>query len=148
MIILVGRPCKTTVVSADSRTAKASAGDQYLGASRPSTRVQNIAASQASKSTMAETQPPIYLSSAPQSHQQIAQHALQLQPSIGSNKRHGAYGAVTRATRISPEDSSSSEGAKTPGMTALDISPAIVHSNGYIESQHPVLPADVQVSTS
>lgn len=37
--------------------------------------------------------------------------------------------------RISPEDSSSSEGLPTPSSSAAEYHPAIIHSNGYIESQ-------------
>lgn len=36
--------------------------------------------------------------------------------------------------RISPEDSSSSEGLPTPSFSAAEYHPAIIHSNGYIES--------------
>lgn len=39
--------------------------------------------------------------------------------------------------RISPEDSSSSEGLLTPSFSTADYHPAIIHSNGYIES-HPM----------
>ena len=38
--------------------------------------------------------------------------------------------------RISPEDSSSSEGLLTPSFSAAEYHPAIIHSNGYIESHH------------
>jgi hypothetical protein len=44
--------------------------------------------------------------------------------------------------RTSPEDSSSSEGVATPSTSSLEYHPAIVHSNGYVEQHHPLLPAD------
>ena len=50
------------------------------------------------------------------------------------------------ATRTSPEDSSSSEGAPTPSTASLEYHPAIVHSSGYVEPhQHPI-PSDVPQS--
>ncbi len=36
--------------------------------------------------------------------------------------------------RVSPEDSSSSEGVPTPSFSSAEYHPAIIHSNGYIES--------------
>ena len=43
---------------------------------------------------------------------------------------------ATLQPRISPEDSSSSEGLLTPSFSAAEYHPAIIHSNGYIESHH------------
>jgi C2H2 transcription facotor len=67
------------------------------------------------------------------------------------NKRLGWYnGRPSDATqahqlaRTSPEDSSSSEGVPTPGKSAAEIHPAIMHSNGYLEPHHPVLPVESQ----
>lgn len=62
-------------------------------------------------------------------------------------KRHGWQGPTygtpgTQALRTSPEDSSSSEGVATPSTTSTEYHPAIVHSNGYIEQHHPMIPAD------
>lgn len=58
-------------------------------------------------------------------------------------KRHGWYnGPLTTVhqpvlqQRTSPEDSSSSEGVPTPSFSAAEYNPSIVHSNGYIESNH------------
>ncbi|KAL9625548.1 MAG: hypothetical protein Q9160_000261 [Pyrenula sp. 1 TL-2023] len=60
------------------------------------------------------------------------------------NKRQGWYNvplppstSTNPALRTSSEDSSSSEGVPTPGTSAAEYHPAIVHSNGYIEAQHP-----------
>ena len=53
------------------------------------------------------------------------------------------------AMRTSPEDSSSSEGVPTPGTSAAEIHPAIMHSNGYIEPHHVLVaegPANVRSS--
>lgn len=58
-------------------------------------------------------------------------------------KRQGWYQGPPRASpqtvlqqRISPEDSSSSEGLPTPSFSSAEYHPAIIHSNGYIESHH------------
>lgn len=80
--------------------------------------------------------------------QQIAQEALQLQPSTPKRtKRQGWYNGPLTATRTSPEDSSSSDGVPTPGTSAAEVHPAIVHSNGYIEPHH-ASSTDSQVSVS
>lgn len=49
-----------------------------------------------------------------------------------------------RIARTSPEDSSSSDGVPTPGTSATEIHPAIMHSNGYIEPHNPILPVKAQ----
>lgn len=54
----------------------------------------------------------------------------------------------SQTARRSPEDSSSSDGVATPGTSAAEIHPAIMHSNGYIEPHHPVLPAEAQADVS
>ena len=66
------------------------------------------------------------------------------------NKRHGWYNGplqtIPQATHIqrkSPEDSSSSDGVPTPSTSSADYHPSIVHSNGYIETNH----AGVVIST-
>jgi hypothetical protein len=61
------------------------------------------------------------------------------------SKRQGWYNGPLTAMRTSPEDSSSSEGVPTPGTSAAEIHPAIMHSNGYIEPHHAVLVADVSI---
>ena len=69
--------------------------------------------------------------------QQIAQEALQMQPSTPKrSKRQAWYNGPYSATRTSPEDSSSSDGVPTPGTSTAEVHPAIVHSNGYIEPHH------------
>ena len=59
------------------------------------------------------------------------------------NKRHGWYNGplqasqqATRIQRTSPEDSSSSDGVPTPSTSSADYHPSIIHSNGYIETNH------------
>lgn len=64
------------------------------------------------------------------------------------NKRQAWYnGPVSQPQRAmqrtSPEDSSSSEGVPTPG-TMIDYHPAIVHSNGYVET--PVIVEDHKIA--
>ena len=67
-----------------------------------------------------------------------------LQPMTSNKKkRHGWYnGPLTPSyqsvlqQRMSPEDSSSSDGVPTPLFPTAEYNPSIVHSNGYIESNH------------
>lgn len=74
---------------------------------------------------------------APQTHSQTTL----LTPS--KKKRQGWFnGPLANQTRRSPEDSSSSEGVPTPGTSAAELHPAIVHSNGFIEPHHPGLPVE------
>ncbi|KAI9738184.1 MAG: hypothetical protein M1834_008682 [Cirrosporium novae-zelandiae] len=68
-------------------------------------------------------------------------HLVQQPVTPREQKRHAWYqGPVptqqNSAYRRSPEDSSSSEGVPTPSTSALEYYPAIVHSNGYVESHH------------
>lgn len=68
-------------------------------------------------------------------------------------KRQGWYiGHVGGSQqRASPGDSSSSEGVPTtPSFTTADHHPSIVHSNGYIESDHPgaIIPAPHHVRSA
>lgn len=65
-----------------------------------------------------------------------------LQPVAPNNKskRQGWYkGPLANSyqggfqQRVSPEDSSSSEGVHTPSFSSVDYHPAIIHSNGYVE---------------
>jgi hypothetical protein len=65
-------------------------------------------------------------------------------------KRNGWYNGPfpttpqnSQALRTSPEDSSSSDGVPTPGTSAAEFHPAIVHSNGYIEPHHPSIAPEV-----
>ncbi|EXJ67063.1 uncharacterized protein A1O5_09709 [Cladophialophora psammophila CBS 110553] len=74
-----------------------------------------------------------------QQHQQMTREALEGQSSAKGTKRQAWYGAPTRT---SPEDSSSSDGVPTPGMTAVEVHPMIMPSSGYIEPQHGPLPPD------
>ncbi|KAJ9631290.1 biofilm and cell wall regulator 1 [Exophiala oligosperma] len=74
--------------------------------------------------------------------QQMAQDALEAQASANRFKRQGWYQGPVSAARTSPEDSSSSDGVPTPGMTAVEVHPMIMHSSGYMEPQHAALPAD------
>ncbi|KAF2007881.1 hypothetical protein P154DRAFT_11073 [Amniculicola lignicola CBS 123094] len=51
--------------------------------------------------------------------------------------------------RTSPEDSSSSEGIPTPSNSSMtEYHPAIVHSNGYVESHPPGVPVEEQKANS
>lgn len=81
----------------------------------------------------------------------IPRQAPQANPEMGQpstppkSKRQGWYNGPATAMRTSPEDSSSSEGVPTPGTSAAEIHPAIMHSNGYIEPHHAVLVADVSI---
>ena len=82
------------------------------------------------------------------SHPPAAFEISQAQPPTPRrNKRFGWYnGPMTPvanlASRTTPEDSSSSEGVPTPGTSVAEYQPAIVHSNGYVETQRPQLPTE------
>lgn len=65
------------------------------------------------------------------------------------SKRHGWYNGplqpaaqIASTSRTSPEDSSSSDGVPTPGTSAAEYHPAIIHSNGYVEHHRPAVPVD------
>ncbi|KAI1612363.1 Cys2His2 zinc finger developmental/cell cycle regulator [Exophiala viscosa] len=78
-----------------------------------------------------------------QQHQQMAREALEAQSQVRNSKRQAWYNGPAPPARTSPEDSSSSDGIPTPGMTAVEVHPMIMHSGGYMEAQHPVLGPDV-----
>ena len=98
--------------------------------------IQSVAARPEPSSQHSDMGPPPPMHGV-QHPQQIAQEALQLQPSTPKrSRRQGWYNGPYPTTRISPEDSSSSDGVPTPGTSAAEVHPAIVHSNGYIEPHH------------
>ncbi|KAL2415414.1 C2H2 finger domain transcription factor dvrA [Exophiala dermatitidis] len=76
----------------------------------------------------------------PQQHQ--IPRELDAQSSHRQLKRQGWYNGPLPPARTSPEDSSSSDGVPTPGMTAVEVHPMIMHSNGYMEPQHSAIPHD------
>lgn len=89
--------------------------------------------------------PPPHANSAQQT-QQIAKEALDLQSSASKRvKRTGWYSGQSQPQRTSP-DSSSSDGIPTPGTSAAEINPVIMHSNGFIEPQ--LLGGDAQHTVS
>lgn len=112
------------------------------------TEIQNAASRQRAPGTLPsanQTTPPI---SIPQQDAQPGLDTLSAYPSTPpKNKRHGWYSGPATAMRTSPEDSSSSEGIPTPGTSAAEIHPAIMHSNGYIEPHH-VLGAESSANVS
>lgn len=108
-------------------------------------QVQNSSSNRDGHSTRNLMGPPAATNS---SSQHMAQEALHLQSANKRAKRNGWYNGPGPAVRTSPEDSSSSEGVPTPGTSVVDMQPAIVHSNGMIEAQHQMLPADTQQNVS
>ncbi|KAJ9604080.1 Up in starvation [Cladophialophora chaetospira] len=76
-------------------------------------------------------------------HQQLAREALEGHAPAKRTKRQAWYGGPTPA-RTSPEDSSSSDGVPTPGMTAVEVHPMIMSSSSYMEPPHGHLPPDAQ----
>lgn len=82
------------------------------------------------------------------SQQNVTYETSQPQPAGSRAKRGVWYSGPGPAVRTSPEDSSSSEGVPTPGTSVADVQPAIMHSNGLIEAQHHILPADAHQSVS
>lgn len=87
---------------------------------------------------------------------QMSYELSQAQPTTPQRKKRlGWYNGPpsttihgTQIARRSPEDSSSSDGVPTPGASAAEIHPAIMHSNGYIEPHHPILPVEAQANVS
>lgn len=77
-----------------------------------------------------------------QRQQHVAQEALQLHSSNDRIKRQAWYNGPIPGARTSPEDSSSSEGVPTPGTSAVDVHPIIMHSNGFIEPPHGGMHSD------
>lgn len=79
-----------------------------------------------------------------QESQKRPAESMYLQPSTPiKTKRQGWYQGPPKPShpavlqpqpRISPEDSSSSDGLPTPSFSTAEYHPAIIHSNGYIES--------------
>ncbi|KIV96797.1 biofilm and cell wall regulator 1 [Exophiala mesophila] len=59
-------------------------------------------------------------------------------------KRSAWYNGPVMAARTSPEDSSSSDGVPTPGMTAVEVHPMIMNSHGYMEPPHSAMQTDAQ----
>lgn len=85
----------------------------------------------------------------PSQQQQMAREAVEGPPSsLRQAKRQGWYNGPFPLARTSPEDSSSSDGVPTPGMTAVEVHPMIMHSNGYMEPHHAALPPDGQQNVS
>ena len=78
----------------------------------------------------------------PQQQQHMAREALEIQSSARRSKRQGWYNGPLPPARTSPEDSSSSDGVPTPGMTAVEVHPMIMHSGGYMDPSHASIPPD------
>jgi hypothetical protein len=79
--------------------------------------------------------PPTASMLGPQQNQHVHQDVTELQPAM-KNRRQAWYNGPPQAARTSPEDSSSSDGIPTPGMTAVEVNPMIMHSSGFVEAQH------------
>jgi C2H2 transcription facotor len=92
-------------------------------------------------------EPPKQMDMGPPSTMSMAQQQLlvretsEVQAPAKRTKRQAWYGGPG-PTRTSPEDSSSSDGVPTPGMTAVEVHPMIMPSSGYIEPQHGPLATD------
>ena len=78
-----------------------------------------------------------------ESQKRPAEHANLQPPTPNKIKRQGWYNGplpnaqqAIVAQRTSPEDSSSSDGVPTPSTSSAEYHPSIVHSNGYIETNH------------
>ncbi|KAK5057545.1 hypothetical protein LTR84_011545 [Exophiala bonariae] len=70
------------------------------------------------------------------SHQQgTMRGGLETPGSAKQNKRQAWYNGPIPMARTSPEDSSSSDGVPTPGMTAVEVHPMIMNGSGYMETQ-------------
>lgn len=109
--------------------------------------IQNVGMRYNEPPRHADMGPPPPSNMSVQQHQQLAREALEGQPSAQRSKRQAWYGGPT-PTRTSPEDSSSSDGVPTPGMTSVEVHPMIMPSSGYIEPQHGPLPPDAHQNVS
>lgn len=102
------------------------------------------------QSTAGRPGPPVIVHQQ-QQQQQRAVEVSQPDPATPtrSSKRRGWYNGpyppthTVQPSRPSPEDSSSSDGVPTPGTSAAEIHPAIMHSSGYIEPHHHVVAAEM-----
>ena len=104
--------------------------------------IQNIGMRHREAQRHAEMGPPLSSIAVPQQEQIMAREALDMQNSAKQAKRQAWYNGPVPATRTSPEDSSSSDGIPTPGMTAVEVHPMIMPSSGFVEPQHPALGPD------
>ena len=88
--------------------------------------------------------PPPPIMASPNHQQQIAQEALQMHSSNKRTRRQAWYNGPPGAARVSPEDSSSSDGVPTPGTSAVDVQPMIMPSSGYMDHSHPMITTEAQ----
>jgi len=109
----------------------------------PASEMHNAGMRSEQSARHAEMRPPQSFNISHQQQQQIAHEALHMSSSARRSKRHGWYNGPLPATRTSP-DTSSSEGVPTPGTSAVEVYPAIMHSNGNIETHHHAIPIDPQ----
>ncbi|OCT47398.1 C2H2 transcription factor [Cladophialophora carrionii] len=124
----------------DRAQAVGSWGQQTLN------EIQNVGMRYNEPARHADMGPPASMMAA-QPHQHMAREALDVQSLGKRTKRKAWYGGPTPA-RTSPEDSSSSDGVPTPGMTAVEVHPMIMPSSGYMEPQHGHLPPDTHQNVS
>lgn len=84
------------------------------------------------------------------SHQQpaMARGGLDTTGAAKQTKRQAWYNGPLPVARTSPEDSSSSDGVPTPGMTAVEVHPMIMHSSGYMEPQQGALAPEAHQNVS
>ncbi|KIX06906.1 uncharacterized protein Z518_04882 [Rhinocladiella mackenziei CBS 650.93] len=105
--------------------------------------IQNISIQHHEQTRPLDMGPPPPSMTSVQQQQQMAREALEMQSSAPKkSKRQGWYNGPLPPGRTSPEDSSSSDGVPTPGMTAVEVHPMIMSSNGYMDTQHAALPPD------
>ncbi|EXJ85134.1 hypothetical protein A1O3_05809 [Capronia epimyces CBS 606.96] len=102
--------------------------------------IQNVEGQRFGPHRHVDMGPPPSMPLQPQQH--MPREALEVQSSLRQSKRQGWYNGPFPPARTSPEDSSSSDGVPTPGMTAVEVHPMIMHSNGYMEPHHATLPSD------
>jgi hypothetical protein len=124
----------------DRAHAAGSWGQQTLN------EIQNVGMRYNEPSRHADMGPPPSIMTV-QQHQHMAREALDGQSQGKRTKRQAWYGGPT-PTRTSPEDSSSSDGVPTPGMTAVEVHPMIMSNSGYMEPQHGHLPPDTNQNVS
>lgn len=117
----------------DKRQATATWGQQTIN------EIQNVGMRHQEVQPHMDMGPPASSINHSQQQPGMGREILDTPGSAKQTKRQAWYNGPLHATRTSPEDSSSSDGVPTPGMTAVEVHPMIMHSSGYMEPQQGAL---------
>lgn len=101
--------------------------------------IQNVGMRPQEVHTHMDMGPPAPSTNHSQQQSGMVREVLDAPGSAKQTKRQAWYNGPLPMARTSPEDSSSSDGVPTPGMTAVEVHPMIMHSSGYMEPQQGAL---------